>query len=255
MLFKTNYKDQIAEGGKLLYQFIDDKTGGILNNNIRIKRANGNTQEGDKFGAAQLNEIGEFLNKTSSIIEGVELPTTITDFKQITTPCRYIIRNKDIGQPGEKYGILEVKNYKDTEFVMEYYDVAGMNKYTCKVENKVITDDWYLMQGMTELWSGTANEGDTITMKRNISLLNFLEIKFNAVSPQERIVIPINGESYNYVGSIISFNTANNAHYIKSINVAVNENRLYITYARERSITASGNGAPSKFSIVQVRGI
>lgn len=255
MVFKTNYKDQIPEGNKLLYQIIDDKTGGILNNNVHIKRANKNTQEGDVFGATQLNEIGSFLNKTSSIIEGVELPSTVTDFKQITTPSRYIIRNKDIGQPGEKYGYLDVWKYDTNEYVMEYYDVAAMDKYACKVENKVITDDWHLKEGYIDLWSGTANAGDTITLKRKINMINFLEIRFSTGTPQERIVIPINGESYTYVGSIIAFNVANSAHYIKSISVAVNNNTLYVGYTSERSITTGGNGAPSSFSIVQVRGI
>ena len=54
--FKTDYKDEIPEGGTALYNLVDQE-GGVVQENIKIERSNENEQEGDLFGALQLNEI------------------------------------------------------------------------------------------------------------------------------------------------------------------------------------------------------
>lgn len=59
--FKTDYKDEIPEGGTALYNLVDQE-GGVVQENIKIERSNENEQEGDLFGAAQLNQICEALN-------------------------------------------------------------------------------------------------------------------------------------------------------------------------------------------------
>lgn len=66
MALKDNFKDQIPEGGKRLYQVIDGSTGAIIHNNIRIARSNGNTQEGDKYGANEVNEERKVINQLSN---------------------------------------------------------------------------------------------------------------------------------------------------------------------------------------------
>lgn len=66
MALKSDFKDQIPVNNKKLYQIIDDKTGAIINNNVRISRSNGNTQEGDKYGAAEVNEERKVINQLSN---------------------------------------------------------------------------------------------------------------------------------------------------------------------------------------------
>lgn len=66
MALKDNFKDQIPEGGKRLYQVIDGSTGAIIHNNIRIARSNGNTQEGDNYGANEVNEERKVINQLSN---------------------------------------------------------------------------------------------------------------------------------------------------------------------------------------------
>lgn len=65
MNFKTNYKDEIPANGKRLYGLVD-KNGAYVNRDVQIVRTNANTQEGDTFGAAEVNKIGGFLNDTSN---------------------------------------------------------------------------------------------------------------------------------------------------------------------------------------------
>lgn len=64
MAFKTNFKDEIPLNGERLYGGLD-KNGAYVFRDVRMVRTNGNTQEGDTFGAAEVNEIGKFLNGTS----------------------------------------------------------------------------------------------------------------------------------------------------------------------------------------------
>ena len=59
--FKTNYKDEIPKDGIALYNLINEN-GTIVQKNVKIVRSNGNEQEGDLFGAVQLNQICEALN-------------------------------------------------------------------------------------------------------------------------------------------------------------------------------------------------
>ena len=66
MALKDNFKDQIPEGGKRLYQVIDGSTGAIIHNNVQIARSNGNTQEGDKYGANEVNEERKVINQLSN---------------------------------------------------------------------------------------------------------------------------------------------------------------------------------------------
>lgn len=66
MSFRTNYKDEIPQNGKRLYNIIDDKTGAVINQNARIVRSNSNTQEGDEFGAAEVNLIHKHLNSATN---------------------------------------------------------------------------------------------------------------------------------------------------------------------------------------------
>lgn len=66
MSFKTDFKDEIPANGKRLYQVVDDSTGGIIHNGVRIIRSNKNTQEGDTFGASEVNEIHKMLNDMSN---------------------------------------------------------------------------------------------------------------------------------------------------------------------------------------------
>lgn len=65
--FKTDYKDEIPEGGTALYNLVDQE-GGVVQENIKIERSNENEQEGDLFGALQLNEICEALNNARFMI-------------------------------------------------------------------------------------------------------------------------------------------------------------------------------------------
>lgn len=64
--FKTDYKDEVPKDGKRLYNAVDDKTNAIINKDIRLVRSNTNIQEGDTFGAMELNDIGKHLNGVSN---------------------------------------------------------------------------------------------------------------------------------------------------------------------------------------------
>ena len=65
--FKTDYKDEIPQNGTALYNLVDQE-GGVVQENIKIERSNENEQEGDLFGALQLNEICEALNNARFMI-------------------------------------------------------------------------------------------------------------------------------------------------------------------------------------------
>lgn len=65
-MLKTDFKDLIPVGGEKLYQITDSSTGAIIGNSVRIRRANGNVQNGDKYGAAEVNEERELINQLSN---------------------------------------------------------------------------------------------------------------------------------------------------------------------------------------------
>ena len=65
-MLKEDFKDEIPQGGRRLYQITDDSTGGIIYNKVRIDRANGNTQDGDKYGAAEVNEERSAINQLTN---------------------------------------------------------------------------------------------------------------------------------------------------------------------------------------------
>ena len=60
-MFKTDCNDEIPEGGTTLYNLVNTQ-GTIVQQNIKIVRSNKNQQEGDVFGAYQLNQIHAALN-------------------------------------------------------------------------------------------------------------------------------------------------------------------------------------------------
>ena len=105
MSLKSNFKDQIPVGGKRLYQVIDDSTGGIIYNKVRIDRANGNSQEGDKYGAAEVNEERNVIN-------------------QLSNPNLLINGDFQVWQRGEKFGGSKVKTYVADRWW--YYNVDGV---------------------------------------------------------------------------------------------------------------------------------
>lgn len=59
--FKTDFKDEIPIGELRLYDMID-QNGAYIGKGVKLVRSNGNTQDGDKFGAKEVNAIHKFLN-------------------------------------------------------------------------------------------------------------------------------------------------------------------------------------------------
>lgn len=62
MTLKTNYKDEIPAGGKRKYGIVDS-AGNYIYRDVQIVRTNTNTQDGDKYGAADVNEERTLLNQ------------------------------------------------------------------------------------------------------------------------------------------------------------------------------------------------
>lgn len=69
--FKTDYKDEIPKDGVALYNLVNSKET-VIEKEVKIVRANTNEQEGDPFGAYQLNEIGKALNVALFLISESE---------------------------------------------------------------------------------------------------------------------------------------------------------------------------------------
>lgn len=81
MEFKTDYKDEIPEGGTPTYNLVD-QDGKIVVENVKIERSNSNEQEGDLFGALQVNQIGEALNTAKQyLVLMAKLADTLPLFK------------------------------------------------------------------------------------------------------------------------------------------------------------------------------
>ena len=68
MTFKTDYKDEIPTGGTRLYNIVTED-GSIVQSNVKLVRANTNEQEGDAFGAKEVNDIHSNLNDKTTIEE------------------------------------------------------------------------------------------------------------------------------------------------------------------------------------------
>lgn len=68
MTFKTDYKDEIPAGGTRLYNIVTED-GTIVQSNVKLVRANTNEQEGDAFGAKEVNDIHSNLNDKTTIEE------------------------------------------------------------------------------------------------------------------------------------------------------------------------------------------
>lgn len=66
MSFKTDYKDEIPLGGYPTYNIVGPD-GTVIQNNVKIVRSNGNEQDGDAFGAKEVNDIHKELNNNESI--------------------------------------------------------------------------------------------------------------------------------------------------------------------------------------------
>lgn len=107
MAFKTNFKDEIPLNGERLYGGLD-KNGAYVFRDVRIVRTNGNTQEGDTFGAAEVNEIGKFLNDTSH-----ENMLINADFRNPVNQRK----NKDINNTST----TQIKYFIDRWFVLNAY--------------------------------------------------------------------------------------------------------------------------------------
>lgn len=64
--FKTNYKNEIPNDGVRLYDIVD-KNGNKIESNVKLVRSNGNKQEGDEFGATEVNAIHSRLNELADV--------------------------------------------------------------------------------------------------------------------------------------------------------------------------------------------
>lgn len=61
MSFKTDYKDEIPLGGYPIYNIVGPD-GTVIQSDVKIVRSNGNEQDGDAFGAKEVNDIFDMLN-------------------------------------------------------------------------------------------------------------------------------------------------------------------------------------------------
>lgn len=61
MSLRTDFKDEIPAGGSRKYGLVDN-SGNYLYKDVKIVRTNENVQDGDEFGAAEVNTIHEYLN-------------------------------------------------------------------------------------------------------------------------------------------------------------------------------------------------
>lgn len=78
--FKTDFKDEIPIGELRLYDMID-QNGGYIGKGVKLVRSNGNTQDGDKFGAKEVNAIHNFLN---DLLNGNETVAHATEADEVS---------------------------------------------------------------------------------------------------------------------------------------------------------------------------
>lgn len=64
--FRTDFKDEIPSGGQALYDIVAED-GTTIQTNVKIIRSNANEQDGDVFGAKEVNDIHTVLNKEEKI--------------------------------------------------------------------------------------------------------------------------------------------------------------------------------------------
>lgn len=144
MALKDNFKDQIPEGGKRLYQVIDGSTGAIIHNNIQIARSNGNTQEGDKYGAIEINEERKVINQLSNpnlLINGdFQVWQRGTEFNDVATGL--YVADRWITNKGNS-SILNINKHADGLKI--YADnVAGIFQYVPIKKSKILGKNFAL---------------------------------------------------------------------------------------------------------------
>ena len=87
MSLRTDFKDEIPAGGSRKYGLVDN-SGNYLYRDVKIVRTNENTQDGDEFGAAEVNTIHEYLNSMYNgnlLINGdFQVWQRGTDFENVT---------------------------------------------------------------------------------------------------------------------------------------------------------------------------
>lgn len=64
-MLKENFKDEIPQGGKRKYG-IRDNLGNYIYRDVEIVRTNGNIQDGDRYGAAEVNEERSAINQLTN---------------------------------------------------------------------------------------------------------------------------------------------------------------------------------------------
>ncbi len=66
-MLKLDFKDEIPQGGERLYNIIDKVSGGIIQQNCRIQRSNGNDQDGTPINALLLKKIVDEINNNTPV--------------------------------------------------------------------------------------------------------------------------------------------------------------------------------------------
>lgn len=64
-MLKENFKDEIPQDGKRKYGIVDE-TGNFILRDVEIVRTNSNIQEGDRYGANEVNEERKVINQLSN---------------------------------------------------------------------------------------------------------------------------------------------------------------------------------------------
>lgn len=103
-MLKDNFKDEIPQSGKRKYG-IRDNLGNYIYRDVEIVRTNGNTQDGDRYGAAEVNEERSAIN-------------------QLTNPNLLINGDFQIWQRGTSFSGSKVKTYVADRWW--YYNVDGV---------------------------------------------------------------------------------------------------------------------------------
>ena len=85
MSFKTDYKDEIPSGGYPTYNIVG-LDGTVIQSDVKIVRSNGNEQDGDAFGAKEVNDIHNELNENESISIIVNKLLSISSFMENPKP-------------------------------------------------------------------------------------------------------------------------------------------------------------------------
>lgn len=269
-MLKENFKDEIPNGDKRLYGLVDGN-GNYVYRDLQIVRTNSNKQNGDKFGAAEVNQITSTIN---DIVDGtipVSKATTATNLAgvgvtEIVQKSISGIGNKppqsndglNISFGGNMNGYIEwisnispnsAKNLPIPNFLGYKIQYSQSDSQAAVILYEVYPDNgnmwiqtynngwktWKLVSGRVDLWTGSASSGNIPTTCPK-AYFNSLDVFF---TDGERVNCPLVSGNEDIWGSLIT--TAGIQFYLKSVHLQFTQDKTITIFSCKEKDLTTGN--------------